>query len=502
MNLFQTFQSQSGNFGRALLEHIQISLLSLFVAILIAVPLALLLRRFPKTAEFFLQLTGIFQTIPSLALLGLMIPLVGIGTLPAVIALVVYALFPILQTTYTGLSQIDPSLEEAATAFGMNRREKLAKFEIAISLPFIMAGIRTSGIMIIGTATLAALIGAGGLGNFILLGINTNDFNLIIIGALSSALLAILFSLGLRVLEKARLRTIIVSLSALLLVLFGSFYQAAGNGNHPQITIAGKLGSEPNILINMYKDLIEENSTVRVTLKPNFGDTTFLWNALNSNKIDIYPEYTGTVTTTFLKTGTTSTNPETVYNAAKTGLKKKNLTYLAPMAFQDTFALAVSSDFAKKNGLTTISDLAKVQNQLTAGFDVEFNSRADGYHGLQSKYGLNFTVKMMQTSLIYSALNTHAINLAEVYSTDSQIKQYNLTVLKDDKALFPPYQAAPLMKDALLKKYPQLQPILNKLAGKTTEADMQQMNYDVAVKGQDAAVVAKNYLQKEGLLKK
>src|SRR5699024_6034189 len=128
--LIATSQQQEQQFWTALLEHVQISLVSLFIAILIALPLALLLRRYPKTAEPVLQLTGIFQTIPSLALLGLLIPFIGIGSLPAIVALVVYALFPIIQNTYTGLQQIDPSLIEAATAFGMNRRERLMKFEL------------------------------------------------------------------------------------------------------------------------------------------------------------------------------------------------------------------------------------------------------------------------------------------------------------------------------------------------------------------------------------
>ncbi len=222
-NLIATFQQQEHQFWTALLEHVQISLVSLFIAILIALPLALLLRRYPKTAEPALQITGIFQTIPSLALLGLLIPFIGIGSLPAIVALVVYALFPIIQNTYTGLQQIDPSLIEAATAFGMNRRERLMKFELILALPFIMAGIRTSAVMIIGTATLAALIGAGGLGNFILLGINSNDVNLILIGALSSALLAVIFSTLLRFLEKAKIRTILISFFAGLLLLLGSY---------------------------------------------------------------------------------------------------------------------------------------------------------------------------------------------------------------------------------------------------------------------------------------
>ena len=499
--LISTWQQQQGNFWQYLLQHIQISLISLFIAILIAVPIALLLRRFPKTAEVALQITGIFQTIPSLALLGIMIPLIGIGNPPAIIALVVYALFPILQTTYTGLQQIDPSLTEAATAFGLNRRERLMKYELAIAMPFIMAGIRTAAVMIIGTATLAALIGAGGLGTFIMLGINSSDVNLILIGAISSALLAVIFSFFLKRLEKAKIRTIIVSFFVMLVVLLASFMNFSNN-NHPTLTIGGKLGSEPNIIINMYKDLIEADSNIRVNLKENLGDTTFCYNALKSDKIDMYPEYSGTILETFIKQPTKSTNPAVVWQAAADGIKKQdNLAYLSPMQFQDTFALAVKSSYAKQHGLTTISDLSKV-NGTTAGFDLEFANRSDGYLGLQKKYGLNFNVKTMQTSLIYNALNSNAVSVAEVYSTDSQIKQYNLKVLDDDKGLFPPYQAAPMMRESTLKKYPELKTILDKLSGKITDSEMQQMNYDVNVKQESAAQVAHDYLVSQGLIKK
>lgn len=500
-SFISTWQNQQGNFWQAVLQHIQLSLISLFIAILIAIPLALLLRRFLKIAEVMLQITGIFQTIPSLALLGILIPFIGIGNPPAIVTLVVYALFPILQTTYTGLQQIDPSLTEAATAFGMNRRERLMTYELAIAIPFIMAGIRTSAVMIVGTATLAGMIGAGGLGNFIWRGISSGNINLTLIGAISSAALAVIFNFLLKRLEKAKIRTIIISFFVGLLLLLGSFYRPV-TSNHPEITIGGKLGSEPTIIINMYKELIEKDSNIHVTLKPNFGDTTFCYNALKSRKIDIYPEYSGTILTTFVKDkdNTRSTDPERVWETAATDIKKQdNLTYLSPMKFQDTFALAVKKDYAQKYHLTKISDLSMMTN-IRAGFDLEFANRTDGYVGLKKVYGLNFNVQTMQTSLIYSALNAGSVQLAEVYSTDSQIRQYHLTVLKDDKQLFPPYQAAPLLKESTLKKYPQLQKILNKLSGKITEKQMQQMNYDVNVKQEDPARVAYSYLKSQGLI--
>ena len=157
---------------------------------LIAIPLAIYAIRHRKMANVLLQIAGILQTIPSLALLGLLIPVVGIGNVPAIIALVVYALLPIFQNTYVGLNGIDPSLEEAADAFGMSRWQKLVRVELPIAMPVIISGIRTATVLIIGTATLAALIGAGGLGTYILLGINRNEPMLTFIGALASAFLS------------------------------------------------------------------------------------------------------------------------------------------------------------------------------------------------------------------------------------------------------------------------------------------------------------------------
>lgn len=173
--LIDTFQVRQDALWAALVQHIELSFVSLFIAVFIAVPLGIYLTNHKRAAEPIIQVTAILQTIPSLALLGLLIPLVGIGTFPAIIALVIYALLPILRNTYTGIKEIDPVLIEAAQAMGMNRWKQLYKVQLPLAMPVIMAGIRTAMVLIIGTATLAALIGAGGLGDLILLGIDRND---------------------------------------------------------------------------------------------------------------------------------------------------------------------------------------------------------------------------------------------------------------------------------------------------------------------------------------
>ncbi|WP_449451033.1 ABC transporter permease/substrate-binding protein [Streptococcus suis] len=503
MNLFETFIERKDEWGIALFEHLRISLLALIIAIAIAVPLGLILSSKKRLTEWSLQITGIFQTIPSLALLGLFIPFMGIGTLPAVVALVIYAIFPILQGTLTGLGEIDPSLEAAATAFGMNKWEKLKKFKLALAMPILMSGIRTASIMIIGTATLAALVGAGGLGSFILLGIDRNDSALILIGAVSSAVLAVLFGYGIRLLQDKKPKTILL---VLLVTLFtvGASYVPMLNFSTKQLVIAGKLGAEPEILINMYKLLIEDRTDIKVEIKPNFGKTSFLYEALKSGSIDIYPEYTGTITSTLLKNSSMdlSTNSDEVYTYAKEAiLEQDGLVYLAPMAFQNTYALAVTEDYAQKNGIEKISDLAKVQQTAVAGFSLEFNDREDGNIGLKNLYNLQLNVKTMEPALRYEAIKSGNVQIIEAYSTDSKVVTYKLKILEDDKQLFPPYQAAPLLSKETLEKYPELEQVLGVLAGNISTEEMTQMNYAVDVEGKSAEQVAREYLEQEGLLK-
>ena len=503
--LLATFQERFGDWLTALGQHLQLSLLTLLLAIFLAVPLAIYLSTRKRASNWVLQLAGIFQTIPSMALLGLFIPIMGIGTLPALTALVIYAIFPILQNTITGLQGIDPSLEEAGVAFGMTKWERLKKFEIPLAMPVIMSGIRTAAVMIIGTATLAALIGAGGLGSFILLGIDRNNASLILIGALSSAFLAIAFNLLLKWMEKAKLRTIFAAFAVMVLGLGASYTPSLlPKPKKENLVIAGKLGPEPEILANMYKILIEENTDMTVTVKPNFGKTTFLYEALKKGDIAIYPEFTGTVTESLLKPAPqVGHDPGAVYQAARDGIKRQDdLALLKPMAYQNTYAVAVPRKIAQEYGLKTISDLKKVEGQLKAGFTLEFNDREDGNKGLQKVYGLNLQVSTMEPALRYQAIQSGDIQITDAYSTDAELARYDLVVLEDDKQLFPPYQGAPLMKEALLKKHPELEGILNKLAGKITEKQMSQMNYQVGVEGKSANQVARDFLVKEGVIKK
>lgn len=503
MNQFiQVFQNRQDQLVQALLEHIQISLIALFFAVILAVPLGIYLTKKERIAEGIIGVTAVLQTIPSLALLGLLIPLLGIGKGPAIIALVIYALLPILRNTYTGIKEVDASLIEAATAMGMNGKKRLFKVELPLAMPVIMAGIRTAMVLIVGTATLAALIGAGGLGDIILLGIDRNNTALIILGAIPAALLAIIFDFLLRKMEKISYKKSFVTIGIIALLTIGvTSIPHLIKDEHDTIIIAGKLGSEPEILINMYKILIEEETDLTVELKPNFGKTSFLFNALQSESIDIYPEFTGTIITQFLNETAVSNDKQEVYEQARAGLLEKyELILLKPMQFNNTYALAVSDSFAKENNLKKISDLHGLEQEVSAGFTLEFTDRYDGYLGIQELYGLKFpNLVTMEPKLRYTAIEQNEINVLDAYSTDSELRRYNLTVLEDDLELFPPYQGAPLLRKETLEKYPELEDVLNQLAGKITDEEMREMNYQVAIEGKKAEEVARDFLEREGI---
>ena len=505
-DLWRTIAERHGELLSALGQHIEISLIALILAVVIAIPLAVWVQTHAKVAAVLLQITGVLQTIPSLALLGLLIPFVGIGTLPAIIALVVYALLPIFQNTYIGLRDIDPSYEEAADAFVMSRLRKLFKVELPIALPVILSGVRTAMVMIIGTATLAALIGAGGLGTFILLGIDRNDAALTLMGALAAALLAIVFSWLLNIMQKINWKLSVGVVALVVFGLVGTQVYSRVTAPKETITIAGKLGSEPDILIHMYKELIQKaDPDVGVTLKPNFGQTSFLYNALRTDKINLYPEFSGTVLASLTKPSAAQQQQVAAgknnYPLAKKLLARQGFAYLKPMAYNNTYALVVKASFAKRYQLQTISDLAKIAPSIRAGFDLEFIDRQDGYKGIQSQYGLQFKVDSMDASLRYQALDRGQINLTDGYTTDAQLRQYHLVALKDDKGLFPIYRGAPLMRAAFAKQHPRLVAALNRLANHITEKQMQAMNYAVSVQNQKAATVAHRYLVQHGLLK-
>ena len=499
-------------------ETVYMSFLSTFYVFIIGLALGLFLYLTSpgrslenKWVNLFLSgIINIFRSVPFIILLALLMPftkaLMGtiLGPKGAIPTLVISAAPFYARLVSISLNEIPSGVVEAAESMGATTRQIITKVLIPESLPALVSGITVTTIALVGSTAVAGVIGAGGLGSFILLGIDRNNSSLILIGAISAAILAILFNFLLKWMETAKLRTILAAFVVLIIGLGTSYAPTiAKMQTSDKLVIAGKLGPEPEILMNMYKLLIEDQTNLKVEVKPNFGKTNFLYEALKKGDIDIYPEFSGTITESLLKNKPkVSHEPEEVYEVARKGiLEQDGFVFLKPMAYQNTYAVAVPKSLAESENLTKISDLKKVNHPLKAGFTLEFNDREDGNKGLQSMYGLQLDVATMEPALRYQAIQSGDIQVTDAYSTDAEISRYQLKVLEDDKQLFPPYQGAPLMKQELLKKHPELEGILNQLAGKISEEEMSQMNFEVGANGRPAEEVAREYLVKVNLLK-
>lgn len=500
-------------------QHLWLSMVALFWAVLIAVPLGITLTRYRKIAGPVMGVVSVFQTIPSLALLGFLIPLFGIGTVPAIIAMVMYALLPILRNTYTGILDVDKALLEAGRGMGMTRGQMLRMVELPLARSMVFAGIRTAAVMTIGVATLAAFIGAGGLGDLILRGISTSDTGTILAGAIPAAVMAILFDMllawldtavtprGLRV-KQGKVKTtpmwkkaVVATACAALVLSLGYTAVTTSSAAGEKITVVGKNFTEQDIMAYLVGRLLEEKLDVPVEVKSYLGGTDVAFGAMKSGNADVYVEYTGTGYVNILNKEAAS-DPQQVYDEVKQAFAEQyQMDWLEPIGFNNTYALAVSQETAKRYGLKKVSDLRPVAGELVFGTNQEFLDRPDGMPGLTKTYDLNFKdVKSMDTGLKYTALSSGQVQLIDAYSTDGRLIQNNLVLLEDDKHFFPPYYAAPLVRQDALEQYPDMRDTLNLLAGKIDEQEMAELNAKVDVEKQQAKSVAEEWLKKEGLI--
>lgn len=372
-SFFEFIGQQADKIFSQTLEHIGLTFISLFIAVLAGIPLGIFIAGKKKWAGTVLGIAGVLQTIPSIALLGIMIPLLGIGAKPAIVALFLYALLPIIRNTYTGITGVSQTVIEAATGMGMSRSQVLAKVLLPLSMPVILAGIRTATVINVGVATLAAYIAAGGLGEFIFGGIALNNTNMILAGAIPAALLAILFDFLLSRLQKINFRKIKSSLAVLpiAILLLSSFY-------------------------------------------------------------------------------------------------------LLPAVYQ---------------------------GNLLAGFTPEFMGRSDGYLGLKENYKLRIRTVVISDAVMYKAAQEKKLDVISGYSTDGRIKAFDLVILQDDKGIFPPYYAAPIIRNQAVKKHPELEQVLNKLTGLINDSIMTELNYKADFLKEDPEKIAHDFLVSKSLFK-
>ena len=493
-------------------EHLVLVAIAMTVAISIGIPVGVYITRNPKIAPPILGVANAIQTIPSLAIFGFLISvpfLGGIGKNPAIFALTLYALLPIIRNTYIGINSINPAIKEAGIGMGMTDEQLLLQVEIPLALPVILAGVRVATVISVGIATIAAAIGGGGLGVFIFRGISTVNNELILAGAVPAALIALSADFGLGLLEKRLTnqiekkgkfnRQIAIFLGIVSLIIAGLI--AFNYQQKPATIIIGsKNFTEQVILGELLAQHIENHTKLKVDRRLNLGGTFIAHEAVKAGKIAGYVEYTGTSFTTILKEKPIS-NPETVYKKVKEYYDQKlKLAVMKPLGFENTFAMIIRGEDAEKWQIKSLSEISKYTPQMKAGFGYEFLERADGYPGLSKTYNLKFAnINQMELGLMYQALKEKQVDFIAANSTDGLIPVLNLVILEDDKKYFPPYQAIPIFNQEILQKYPELTDTINQLGGKISTTEIQKMNYQVDNQSQPVEKVVSEWLKSQQL---
>lgn len=510
MELLRFWQAHSSELAHLLQQHVVLVAVSTGVAVGLGVPAGIMAARRPRAGRAILGVANVAQTIPSLALLGFLLPLPfigGIGPRTALVALTLYALLPIVRTTVTGLATIDPAVLEAGVAMGMTRRQRLWIVELPLALPQIIAGIRVATVIGVGTATVAAAIGAGGLGEYIFRGLAMVDATTILAGAVPAAALALLADGGLAWLERrltaarwskrtATRVAIIGAIAAALLLtwpLLRALDLGRGSGGRPVI-VGSKNFTEQVILGELVAQALEAEGAA-VVRKLNLGGTFVCDTGLRTGDIDVYVEYTGTAVSAVFHEAVPR-DPQQALTRARERYAGVQITVAEPLGFNNTFTMLVRGRDARTMGLRTIDDLRSRAPAWTPGFGHEFLQRQDGFPGLVQAYDLRFgrAPRGMELSLIYRALADGQVDVIAGDATSALIESLDLAPLADTRRYFPPYDAVPLVRTAARLANPAIDRALARLAGRISDADMRRMNAAVDLNGRSVRDVAMAFL--------
>lgn len=520
MNFWNYIISNYPQILSLLIEHLKLTAVSVGLAILIGVPLGIFISYAAKASKPVLSVANVIQAIPSMALLGFMIPILGIGVIPAIVAVVLYSLLPIIKNTYTGIENINPQTLEAAKGIGLTPFQVLTKVQIPLALPVIMAGVRIASVTAVGLMTMAAFIGAGGLGYLVFSGIRTVNNNQILAGAIPACLLALMvdFLIGLveklvtpvslqkgdnSVKKKRRKaqKAMLAAASGVIAVVF--LFTSVGNvsGNTRTVSVGSKDFTEQEILGNMLADLIEDRTDITVNRKLSLGGSQVCFSAIKTGDIDLYIDYSGTSYSDILKHPPISDMEQVYETVVKEYKEQFDLEVLKQMSFNNTFTLAVTQEMAEEYNLDKISDLAGIAGTLISGTTFEFSNREDGLSGLLKTYGFQMGKSLtLDAAPRYTALKNGEINVIDAFSTDGLLKKFNLKTLEDDKEFFPPYYAIPVIRADALEKYPEITGIMEELAPVLTNDVMIELNYKVDELQQSPADVARDFLKENGLI--
>lgn len=519
MSIIEYFKDNSSQIIDLLIEHIELTFLSVLIAILIGIPIGILISYFKKLDKPILGFSNVVQAIPSMALLGFTIPFLGIGTTPAIVMVVLYSLLPIIKNTYIGIQNINAQTIEAARGIGLTNWQILTKIQIPLALPVIMGGIRISSVSAVGLMTLAAFCGAGGLGYLVYAGIRSINNLQILSGAIPACLLALFIDYILGIIEnlvtpkynksnskksffkseKFQKAVLIVFAICLLFMFIAPLFN--NKSSQREITIGSMDFTEQEILSYMINDLIEENTDIEVNQRLSLGSSSIVLSALQNNDIDLYVDYTGTIYGSVLKKSPNN-NVQEVYDISKKEMKDiYDLNVLDDLNFNNTYTLAVTQETATKYNLKTISDLSAVSSELIFSPTLTFMERNDCWLGLKEAYPINFKdIIPMDGAPRYLALTNKESDVVDAYSTDGLIKKYNLVVLEDDKNFFLPYHAIPIANNNLIENYPEIVSLLEELSNYLNDDIMRELNYLVDEERQKPEDVAYNFLEENNLI--
>jgi osmoprotectant transport system permease protein len=439
-------------------SHVLVSVTALALGLALSFPLALAALRRPALRALLLGATSIVQTVPGLALLALFYPLLlaaaalserltgvgfsALGFLPAVLALALYSMLPVVRNTITGILGVDPAARQAAIGVGMTPGQALRMVELPLALPVIMAGVRTAAVWVIGTATLSTPIGQTSLGNYIFAGLQTQNWVFVLVGCIAAAALALLVDQLLALIERgyagrsrARMAAGAAGLALTVLAALLPTAMRAGGG----YVIGAKSFSEQYILAALIEDRLRA-AGLSARRRDGLGSAVIL-SALAAGDIDAYVDYTGTVWANQLRR--TDVPPRADVLAAVTAWleARHGIRTLGGLGFENAYALAMPRRRARELGVKSIADLAPHAPGLSVAADFEFFSRPE-WKAIREAYGLTFArERQMQAEFMYQAAAAGEVDVISAYTSDGRIAQYDLVVLDDPKHAIPPYDA-------------------------------------------------------------
>ena len=491
-------------------EHLFIVLAASILSIAIGLPLGIWAYVSKTARPAILRAVDLLQTIPSLALLGIIMVFLDPGKLTVIIGITLYSLLPIVRNTCLGLQEVDPGVKEAARGMGMSKPYRVLMVEFPLAFPTVFTGIRIAVVNAIGTAVFAAFVGGGGLGGVITQAIRISDMKLILAATGVLMVIAVVLDLLMGWFEtqmhkdRGGSRKMWIPVAAILLAF--CLLLPYGRGSSGDLMLYDGDYSETQLMHHMVKMLVEDQTDLTVTIQDQMSQVNN-FNALNgdSHTCDLMISYDGTLLTTFFHQDVTDV-PEgaSIYDHVnQVAQEEYGMRLLEKLGFDNTYAIAVPQAITDRYGLETISDLIPVADQLTFGAEQGFFTLEGSmkYGPFTEFYGLNFRNPVsVDLGLKYAAVENGSFDVTVVYATDGLNRKAGLKILEDDKGFFPDYNGAFLVREDVLEKYPELEGILNQLAGEIPTEQMAELTYQVDVLGRTVDDVAREFLVSQGLL--